>query len=119
MKVRAIEKGYYGMDRIKPGEIFHLVPVKGKKLIKNAMGREELVPHVFSVEEQFSSKWMEKVEDDAESEDAEAFGKRKALAAKEKAKSAFGAKKKEAVGYSASLEPKDEPDSPTGEKKVI
>jgi hypothetical protein len=56
MKVRALRIGYYDHVRRREGDVFELKPVKGHK-------REggKLVPHVFTVEEQFSHVWMEKV----------------------------------------------------------
>lgn len=51
MRVRATQTGYYGHKRRKAGEQFELTPLKNKD------------GSVTSVEQQFSSKWMEAVED--------------------------------------------------------
>ena len=58
MKVRATMKGYYKHRRVKEGEVFSLVPIQYSKDGKRA----EL-----SIDEQFSSRWMEVVKDTDES----------------------------------------------------
>ena len=50
MKVKATRLGIYGLERKKPGSVFELVPVK----LKNGKFK--------SPDQQFSAKWMEKVE---------------------------------------------------------
>lgn len=46
--------GYYGNRRIKEGEVFDLVTVKGKDRNGNIVTRKP--------EDQFSPKWMEKID---------------------------------------------------------
>jgi hypothetical protein len=48
MLVKATQIGYYGHLRRRAGDVFELKPVKGKKV-------------TLSIEEQFSSKWMRKL----------------------------------------------------------
>ena len=57
MKVRATKLGYYDLLRRKEGTEFDLVPIKGKVL-----QGQVLVSKTFTPEEQFSKKWMEKVD---------------------------------------------------------
>jgi|APGre2960657404_1045060.scaffolds.fasta_scaffold512761_1 hypothetical protein len=64
MKVRAIKECYYDNKRRKKGSIFELKEFKGLKL--NA--ERKLVPHVFSVKEQFSASCMECLDDRAKAE---------------------------------------------------
>lgn len=54
MKVRAIKLGYYGHLRRREGVIFELKQVEGL----DSKGK----PHTFTEEEQFSDKWMEKLD---------------------------------------------------------
>lgn len=55
MKVKALKDGFYG-DRIqRKGSVFILAPRKTKGV------DEKGKPVVLSVDQQFSSKWMEKV----------------------------------------------------------
>jgi len=62
MKVRALQNGYYNHLRRREGDVFELVPIKGHKRIRNEdTGQEKLVEHLFTPEEQFSTRWMEKV----------------------------------------------------------
>jgi hypothetical protein len=63
MKVRAKQFGYYNLRKVRAGTEFELRPVTG--FIQDKTGK--LVKKVFSPEEQFSSRWMEKLE--AEEED--------------------------------------------------
>jgi hypothetical protein len=56
MKVRATKVGYYGMSLRRAGTVFNLAPVKGL----DASGK----PVTYSVEQQFSHRWMEKIGDD-------------------------------------------------------
>lgn len=72
MLVRAIAKGYIGTVLREPGQIFRLKTIEGLKEVetKNDLGKVvkiEKVKHTFTPEEQFSERWMEKVEDDAPS----------------------------------------------------
>jgi hypothetical protein len=55
MQVRAKKLGVYGARRRRPGDIFILVPRTTQK-----NGKEVMV----TVEQQFSSKWMEKIAQD-------------------------------------------------------
>lgn len=55
MKVQATKLGYYDHKRMREGEVFELSPIKG---LRNGE------PKTYSPEEQFSDKWMEKVNDD-------------------------------------------------------
>lgn len=59
MKVQALTNGYYCEQRIHRGDIFELKERKG--FSKNERG--EKVPYHFSVESQFSKRWMRKVDD--------------------------------------------------------
>lgn len=59
MKVRATQLGFYRLVRRRPGDIFELKPLKGVKMDRDG----NRTPHVFAPEEQFSKRWMEKVED--------------------------------------------------------
>ena len=52
--------GYYNHKRVKPGQVFVLVPQKG-------IGKDKK-PFVIPPEKQFSDKWMEKVEADGSDE---------------------------------------------------
>lgn len=68
MLVRATEKGYYGTVLREPGQIFRLKQIEGLSQVetKNAAGKVikvETVKKTFTVEEQFSERWMEKIED--------------------------------------------------------
>lgn len=58
MLVRAKEKGYYGMVLREPGQIFKLKPIDG--VVKD-FKTGKLTPKHFTVEQQFSENWMEKV----------------------------------------------------------
>lgn len=58
MKVRATRFGFYDKKR-KEGDVFVLAPKEGHKQAADG----SLVPHTFTAEEQFSKKWMEKVEE--------------------------------------------------------
>ena len=65
MRVRAKSMGYIYNVRKREGEVFDLVPVKGYKKNGDVLGE----PVVYSPEQQFSDKWMEKVDaDDVASE---------------------------------------------------
>lgn len=55
MKVRAIKQGYYDLFRRREGEVFELKEIKGL----DRTGK----PVTYSPEEQFSERWMEKVDD--------------------------------------------------------
>lgn len=57
MKVRATKTGYYDHLRRREGDVFELKPIDGHKVVNN-----KLVKHHFTVEEQFSPNWMEKVD---------------------------------------------------------
>lgn len=59
MKVIATQLGYYGIKRRREGDEFELVPVTG--LVKDPK-TDELTKRVITPEEQFSPKWMKKVE---------------------------------------------------------
>jgi hypothetical protein len=62
LRVRATRLGYYDHKRRREGDVFTLRPVVGKKLEKTTPGGVgKLVPHTFTVEEQFSEYWMEVV----------------------------------------------------------
>lgn len=56
MKVRAKQLGFYNHTKRKEGVVFELEPIDG--LDPNGK------PKHFSVEDQFSEAWMERVEDD-------------------------------------------------------
>lgn len=59
MKVRAIREVFYDNKRWKAGSVFELREIKGMK-----MNREKkLVPHTFTIEEQFSPNSMESLEE--------------------------------------------------------
>lgn len=60
MKVRATQKGYYDLIRRYPGDEFQLREIKGLKEDKDG----NRVPYTWTPEQQFSKKWMEKVDDD-------------------------------------------------------
>lgn len=62
MKVRAIKEVYYDNKRRKKGSVFELREIKGLKMEKMT---RKLVPHVFTVEEQFSESTMERLDGDA------------------------------------------------------
>jgi hypothetical protein len=64
MKVRAIKECYYDNKRRKKGSVFELREIKGMKL--NA--ERKLVPHVFTVKEQFSATCMECLDESAKVE---------------------------------------------------
>jgi hypothetical protein len=62
MKVRAIELGYYGHKRRQPGAEFVLEPLKRiRKDAKTGLMKEILI----TPEQQFSSRWMERVDGEA------------------------------------------------------
>lgn len=61
IRVRATRLGYIHNKRVKEGEEFTLVPVKG---FKKAGGNGDKTPIEISAEQQFSERWMERVEDD-------------------------------------------------------
>lgn len=63
MRVRAVKIGYYNHGRKLIGDEFELKPIKG--FVKDTNHRK--TPKLFTVEDQFSKAWMEKVldEDDA------------------------------------------------------
>lgn len=63
MLVRATQKGYYNLKRIKEGEIFELVPIEGLYKDDSKPGEAKPVKKTWTPEEQFSSKWMEKVDE--------------------------------------------------------
>jgi hypothetical protein len=77
MRVRAIAPGYHNLLRRKVGDVFDLKPIKGKKVkpVVDESGKKRLSnvleDHLFTEEEQFSSKWMEKVEDEEHEEELE------------------------------------------------
>lgn len=58
MRVRAIQLGYYGMQRREEGEVFELKPTK-------ALNKKTGLMEVVSVEQQFSNKWMERVTEES------------------------------------------------------
>jgi hypothetical protein len=58
MRVIALKPGFYGSKKIREGEEFELVELKGFKA--DAWGK--LTPWTLSVEEQFSSTGMKRVE---------------------------------------------------------
>lgn len=60
LRVQATRNGYYGNIRRYEGEVFFLVPKKGKRRDPKT-GKEREV--VYSPEDQFSESWMEKVGD--------------------------------------------------------
>lgn len=60
MKVRATQSGYIYHKRRREGEVFELKPIKG--FVQNKDGKNK--PFEFTAEQQFSSLWMEKVDDD-------------------------------------------------------
>jgi len=55
MRVKALLTGYYDNKRRKAGTEFELKEFKG--FLADGSGKPT-IPHVFSIEEQFSSKWM-------------------------------------------------------------
>ena len=80
MRVRAKLPGYYDHVRRRPGDEFTLRVIKGH--IQGPDGK--LSPKVFSVDEQFSSIWMEKIDgksapkDESEDQDESPKSKDKA-----------------------------------------
>jgi hypothetical protein len=59
MRVRAIQLGYYGHKRRREGQEFVLEPIKRlRKDVKTGEMREITI----SAEQQFSKRWMEKVD---------------------------------------------------------
>ena len=77
IKVRALETGYYGDARRRPGDVFNLVDRWGTwtKPILDDEGDQkyhpitkepltEQVEGVLTAEDQFSEKWMERADDD-------------------------------------------------------
>lgn len=62
MKVRAIRQGYHDNKRRREGDEFELKPIKGYGFDDKGVKIEK----EFSVEQQFSEKWMEKIEGDVE-----------------------------------------------------
>jgi hypothetical protein len=59
MRVKALMPGYYDNKRVKEGEEFFLRPFKGKKINATTGAQED---HLFTVEEQFSARWMESLD---------------------------------------------------------
>lgn len=59
MKVRATKRGYYNHVRVEAGEEFELVKISGHRQVGL---KGELEPVNYTPEQQFSAKWMEKVE---------------------------------------------------------
>lgn len=59
MRVKALMPGYYDNKRVKEGEEFFLRPFKGKKMNPTT---GEIKDHTFTVEEQFSTRWMESLD---------------------------------------------------------
>ena len=57
MKVRAIKNGFYGGKYRYIGDVFTIVPVEGV-----AGPDKHRTKKVFTVEQQFSSSWMEKID---------------------------------------------------------
>lgn len=64
MKVRAKSTGYYDLKRRKEGAVFELATVSGITIDKH--GKKS--PVTFTPEQQFSEKWMERVDVDVEAE---------------------------------------------------
>jgi hypothetical protein len=75
LRVRATDKGYYGDARRRIGDVFDLVPRKGPFTapVLDKDGEPKLDPRtqvpltkevtrILTAEEQFSAKWMEKVD---------------------------------------------------------
>lgn len=58
IKVKAKQLGYYDLKRRREGDIFELADRKGFR--KDASGK--LTPMVVKAEDQFSEKWMERVD---------------------------------------------------------
>ncbi len=58
MRVRAKELGYYGHKRRHPGQEFILEPIKRVRSDKDGKPREITI----SPEQQFSDRWMERVD---------------------------------------------------------
>ena len=54
MRVKATRTGYYNHKRMKPGQVFVLVPQKGID--------KDRKPIVVSPEKQFSAQWMEMID---------------------------------------------------------
>lgn len=59
MRVKALMPGMYDNKRVKEGEVFVLRPIKGKWINKTTGALED---HTFTVEEQFSHRWMESLD---------------------------------------------------------
>jgi hypothetical protein len=59
MKVQAMSNGYYCEQRIRKGDVFELKERRG--FSKDERGNK--VPYHYSVQSQFSDRWMRKVED--------------------------------------------------------
>lgn len=57
MKVRATQLGYYGNHRRREGDVFVIKPKKGWKVDQQTGKKTEVV---FSAEDQFSERWMER-----------------------------------------------------------
>lgn len=72
MKVKAIREGFYDNKRRKVGHVFELREIKG---FKQEGPRGKLVPHTFSIKEQFSKSWMEPVDATTWEADAPIVGK--------------------------------------------
>jgi len=62
MKVRATALGYYGHERRREGDVFVLEPIKRIRKDKDGKAREVTI----MPEQQFSERWMEKVDQKAE-----------------------------------------------------
>ena len=58
MRVRATQLGYYGHKRRHPGQEFDLEPIKRIKIQPDGTSKEITI----SPEQQFSVRWMERVE---------------------------------------------------------
>lgn len=78
IKVRAKELGYYDLKRRRIGDVFELVDKKGHR----REGNGKLIPIVIKAEDQFSEKWMERVDDSVpiQSRRPKAFSKSQDLA---------------------------------------
>ncbi len=59
MKVRAIKDGYYGHKRRRVGAVFMLAPITRMREDKKTGAMKEVT---ISPEQQFSTRWMEKVD---------------------------------------------------------
>lgn len=55
MKVKALRQSYYEGRKVKPGDVFELKEVRGLN--------SNYEPTIFTPEQQFSSRWMEKIEE--------------------------------------------------------